>query len=198
MEAREIHEQIEEAAHEGRGSGRRVALLIAVLAALLAITELGAKRAQNEYMTLNVLVTDAWAFFQAKTIRLSVAEASLDTLQALRDVQPSAEGKAAIERRIAALEATARRLESDPASGEGRRELAARAASLDAARGERLAAYHAFEYGSAALQLAVVLASAGLLTGAGFLEAIAIGLGVLALVLNVVGYAFPALMHHLA
>src|SRR5207249_1255798 len=73
MEPLEIREKIEEAGtgHASGGSGRRIGILIAVLAALLALTETGGKSAQTEALDANLQASDLWAFFQAKTVRLT-------------------------------------------------------------------------------------------------------------------------------
>ncbi len=59
---------------------------------------------------------------------------------------------------------TAQRYETEPETGEGRKELTARAKAKEEHRDKSLAAYHMFEYASAAFQLAIVLAGAAALT----------------------------------
>jgi hypothetical protein len=199
MDIHEVREHIEHAAeghehHASERSGKRVALIIAVLAALLAVTELGENSSQNEYNALNVQSNDVWSFYQAKTIRMSMADGTLQVLNSLEDLPMSPDHKAALDKSIGALTAEARRMDSDPQTGEGRKELQVKARALEAERDAKLNAYHAFEYGAAALQLGVVLASAGLLTGAGWLISIAIGLGGVALGLDGVGWFLPELM----
>jgi hypothetical protein len=199
MDVHEVHEHIEHAAegHEhgaGEKSGKRVALIIAILAAFLAVTELGENSSQNEYNALNVQTNDVWAYFQARTIRRGVAEGTIDVLNSLGDLPMSPDHKATLDKTIATLTADAQRMDSDPKGGEGRKELEAKARGLEEERDAKLHAYHAFEYGAAALQLGVVLASAGLLTGATWLIGVAMGLGGLALVLDGVGWFFPELM----
>jgi hypothetical protein len=199
MDIHEVREHIDHAAeghehHASDKSGKRVALIIAMLAALLAITELGENGSQNEYNALNVQTNDVWNFFQARTIRMSVAEGTLQVLNSLEDLPMSPDHKASLDKSIASLTTEAQRMDSDPKGGEGRRELQARARQLEAERDAKLHAYHAFEFGAAALQLGVVLASAGLLTGAGWLISLAMGLGALALGLDGIGWLFPELM----
>ena len=71
---------------------------------------------------------------------------------------------AALKKQVEHWRKTAQRYETEPETGEGRKELAARAKVKEAARDKAMAAYHMFEYGSAALQLAIVLAGAAALT----------------------------------
>ena len=65
------HEQLEHAEHvEHAGhSNKKIALLIAVLALFLAFSETLGKASQTEGISLNIKASDAWNFFQAKTIR---------------------------------------------------------------------------------------------------------------------------------
>jgi hypothetical protein len=199
MDIQEVREHMEHAAEHGsaghHNENKRVALAIAILAALLAVTELGASSAQNEYTALNVEVNDTWAFYQAKTIRLDTANAAADILTDLADPNATPERKALVEKQIATLRGEATRHDSDPATGNGRKQLLAQAQKLESERRTKLGAFHAFEFGGAALQLGVVLASAGLLTGAFWLVGVAMGLGGLAICLNLVGWFAPNLMH---
>ena len=100
MEPLETKEKIEEAGagHASLGSGRRIGLLIAALAALLALTETGGKSAQTEALNANVQASDLWAFFQAKTVRLTTIRtaAELASVDLLREVAPDT--KAAIQK----------------------------------------------------------------------------------------------------
>ena len=74
----EVEHQIEHEEH-GHGGGRgkpvaesrnkKIALLISVIALFLALAEMFGKSAQTEAISLNIKASDAWNFFQAKTIR---------------------------------------------------------------------------------------------------------------------------------
>jgi hypothetical protein len=90
---------------------------------------------------------------------------------------------------------TAQRYETEPETGEGRKELAARAKIKEAARDKAMSAYHMFEYGSAALQLAIVLAGAAALTSVIALTFTSIGLGLVGLVFGALGFFAPTLIH---
>jgi hypothetical protein len=187
MDAHETSEQIEQAHHL---SNRRAALLIAALAAMLAIAEMAAKHAQNESVTNNIKASDTWAFYQAKTIRGTVLRTAIESAALAPAADPAARDK-----QIAAWKATADRYESDPASGEGRKELAERAKASEEKRDHELSAFHAFEYGAGALQLAIVMASAAVITGMFALELVAGGLGLLGLGFAILGWMAPTLLH---
>ncbi len=70
------HENLEHAEHAEHAahSNKKIALLIAVLALFLAFSETLGKSAQTSAITYNVTTNDLWSFFQAKTIRMTVAD----------------------------------------------------------------------------------------------------------------------------
>ena len=72
MSAHENLEHAEHAEHASHGGNKKIALLISVLALFLAFSETLGKSAQTHAITLNVEANDLWAFFQAKTIRMTV------------------------------------------------------------------------------------------------------------------------------
>jgi len=206
LQALEQHERTEMAHHHGHGGGghgengqggtsntKRIAILIMVLAALLAIGEMGAKSSQNTYLARNIEASNLWAFFQAKTIRQTV----LRTVAEEMEVQPklAAEQQAGIDKKIEKFYATANRYETEPETGEGRRELMARAKAAEAIRDRALSAYHMFEYGSAALQLSIVLASAAVITGMAMLAYAGCGLGLVGIAFGLLGFFAPTLLH---
>lgn len=105
------------------------------------------------------------------------------------------EAKAIIDKRIASWKKTADRYDSEPDTQEGRKELAARAKAAETRRDRALAAYHQYEVASGALQIAIVLASANVITGAVFLMWGALGLGLLGIVFSLIGLLAPTAVH---
>jgi Domain of unknown function (DUF4337) len=196
----EIHETIEKA-QEGEHAqffNRRIALLIAVLALFLSFSETLGKSAQTEAIAANVESADLWAFFQAKSIRLTqvntAAEAMLVSAQAIAD--PAV--KEAAQKQIEAWKKTATRYDSEPSTGEGRKELAERAKEAEEKRDLALAKYHHYELSSAAFQVGIVLASAAVITGALALAWLGGALGILGLVLMGLGLFAPHAVHLIA
>jgi hypothetical protein len=147
-------------------SHRSVALLIAILALLLAFSELGGSNADNEAIELNVAASNFWSFYQAKTIRrTTVLTAAEDMdIRLLGVTDPAI--RAAMEQRISEWRKTADRYESEPATGEGRKELSARAKAAESDREIQKAKGDIFDVSSALLQIGIVLASAAIITGA--------------------------------
>ena len=74
-------EHAEHAEHASHGGNKKIALLISVLALFLAFSETLGKSAQTAAITYNVTSNDLWAFFQAKTIRMTVLRTAADRLQ---------------------------------------------------------------------------------------------------------------------
>ena len=189
----EIHEAIEKAqeGEHGEGFNRRIALLIAILALFLSFSETLGKSAQTEAIDANVKSSDTWAFYQAKDIRRTVLSAAADqtTLLAAGLTDPAA--KAAIDKQIETWRQTAARYESDPKTGEGRKELAERAKKEEDSRDLAMAQYHHYELASAAFQVGIVLASAAVITGMVALAWFAGALGVVGLVLLALGLFAP-------
>lgn len=175
-------------------SNKKVALLIAVFAALLAFSETLGKSAQTEALSLNIEATNLWSFFQAKTIRMTTLRTAVEAAETQLASAPAA-ARQLIEKRIEGWRSAAARYDSEPETGEGRKELSARAKATEARRDRSLAAYHQYEMASAALQIAIVLASAAVITSAGFLLWVSAALGGVGLVFTLVGLLAPTAVH---
>jgi hypothetical protein len=157
-------EHAEHAKHAA-SENRKIALVIAVLALFLSFSETLGKGAQTEAIDSSVKSSDTWAFYQAKDIRRTVLNSSADQTALLTANTTDPAVKAAIEKQIAGWRQTAARYDSDPKTGEGRKELAERARNQEEERDLDLAKYHHYEISSAAFQVGIVLASAAVITG---------------------------------
>ena len=103
--------------------------------------------------------------------------------------------KVAIEAQQKRWRDAAARWESEPDTGEGRKELAERAKKAEATRERSMAAYHLYEYGAAAFQVAIVVASASIVTGVGLLAVGGLVLGAIGIVLGAFGWLAPLALH---
>ena len=189
----EIHETIEKA-QEGEHAqyfNRRIALLIAVLALFLSFSETLGKSAQTEAIGANVESSDLWAFFQAKSIRLTQVNTAAEEMLVAAEAASDPATKAAMQKQIDSWKKTATRYDSEPSTGEGRKELAERAKEAEAKRDLALAKYHHYELASAAFQVGIVLASAAVITGMVALAWFGGALGVVGLVLMLFGFFAP-------
>jgi Domain of unknown function (DUF4337) len=194
MSAHENMEHAEHAQHAGQSS-KKIALLISVLALFLAFSETLGKNAQTSTITQNVAANDLWAFYQAKHMRQTVLDAASEQLQIEADRATDPAVKARLTKTIANWKKTIARYDSDPASGEGRKELAAKAKVAEHKRDLALARYHHFEVASAAFQIGIVLASAEVITAMAALGWLAGLLGVAGLGFTAIGLWAPHAVH---
>ena len=174
---------------------KRIALLISVLALVLAFSETLGKGAQTLAITLNVEASNMWAFYQAKTIRMTSVRTAAEAAEIDLLRTDNAKIKEALQKRIADWKKTAERYDNEPETNEGRKQLIVRAKAAEEKRDRNMAAYHHYETASAALQIAIVLASAMIITGMMVLAWAAIGLGAVGIVFCVIGFAAPMSVH---
>lgn len=166
--------------HGGHGgANKRIALMIAIFALLLAFAEMGVKNSQTTSLAANVEASNLWAFFQAKTIRRTTVITAYEEMETRLAGVVDPEVRTAFEKRIAEWKANAARYESEPSTGEGRKELAVRAKAQEERRELYNHKHEWFEFGSAALQIAIVLASAAIIAGISFLVIASGAFGVL-------------------
>jgi len=182
------HESMEHAEHaeHASGSNKKIALLIAVIALFLALSETLGKAAQTESISKNVEASNLWAFFQAKSVRRTVVQSVSEHAKLSLGVTSDEAAKAALQKQIDDWTKTAARYRSEPETGEGSEQLAARAKQAEHDRDLAMARYHHYEIASAAFQIGIVLASATIITGM-------IALGWAAGLLAVTGLAFTAI-----
>jgi len=164
MSAHESMEQAEQT-KEASSENRRIALLIAIIALCLALSETLGKGAQTESITKNVEASDLWAFYQAKTIRRTVVQTAAEQATFELGLISDAQQKVAAQKQIDDWQKTAQRYRSEPETKEGSEELSERAKNAEEERDLATAKYHHFELASAAFQIAIVLASATIITG---------------------------------
>jgi len=180
---------------EVEGNNKKIALLISVLALFLALVETMAKGAQTDALSYNIEASNLWSFFQAKTIRQTVVRTAGELVDLNRAPKVDPEATDAVAKRTDAWAKTVARWESEPETGEGRKELIARAKVAEEKRDTATAKHHHYEISSAAFQIAIVLASATVITGAIALTWLSIGLGVVGLIFAGIGLLAPHAIH---
>jgi hypothetical protein len=130
----------------------KAGMVISVFALLLAVNSwyggtLGSKVLNNTIASNNV-----WAFYQAKSIKQTLAEQSLDDATYRKETE-----------KMAKLQAKIDRYESDPKTGEGKKELFEKARQLEADRDEAKKRSPWIGYASTMYQLSIVVLSASIL-----------------------------------
>ncbi|NEU94988.1 DUF4337 domain-containing protein [Bradyrhizobium uaiense] len=194
MSAQESMEHAEHAEHAST-ENRKIALLIAVIALCLALSETLGKGAQTESISKNVEASNLWAFFQAKSIRRTAVQTAAEQGKLNLATTTDEAAKAALQKQIDDWQKTAARYRSEPETGEGSEQLSERAKHAEHERDEATAKYHHFELASAAFQIAIVLASATIITGIAALAWVS-GLVTLAgVVMTLLGLLQPHLLH---
>ena len=174
--------------HGEHGDNKRIALLISLLALVLAFSETLGKSAQTAALAYNIEASNLWAFFQAKTIRQTVLRTAAEEVE-------SGSMNEAAKKQVGKWRDTAQRYQSEPETNEGRDQLAARAKAAEKKRDNAMAAYHHYEVASAAVQIAIVLASASIIAEIVALAWIGAGLGVLGVVFCAIGFFAPNSVH---
>jgi hypothetical protein len=127
----------------------KAGIVICVLAALLAINTLVGGSNSSKILNNTIEANNTWAFFQAKSIKQSLAEVQLEN--------------AKDPKKIRELTAKIERYESDPKTGEGKKELMIKARALEADRSVAKARSPWYTYAGSLFQIAIVLLTASIL-----------------------------------
>ena len=169
---------------------QRAAVVIAFFAMLLAITGLGSNNASKEAFNSNVLAANYFSFFQAKSIRQTSYALAADEIELawLNDPALPAATRAALERKVADYRRTVARYESEPETGEGKKELLAKARDYEQKRDRALKQDPYFDYAEALLQIAIVLISVAIIANLAWLAFMGGGLGIIGVLLTINGY----------
>lgn len=126
--------------------------VITVLAALLAINTYISSGNSSKVLNNTIKANDTWAFYQAKSIKQTLAEMARD------DALYRNEKDKAVK-----LQAKIDRYESDPDTGEGKKELMVKARALEAERDEIRKRNPWLTFAGSAFQISIVLLSASIL-----------------------------------
>jgi Domain of unknown function (DUF4337) len=148
-------------AHADETFRKLTAIFVGVVAMLLAIASLGGSHATKMLLSANIHASDTYSFYQAKTIRQTVYQVSADQLETQLAAQPgmSEPAKAKAEDVIKRYRATVARYDSEPATGDGKKELLAKAKEWEHKREHAAEQDPNFEYSEALFQIAIVLGS---------------------------------------
>lgn len=170
-------------------SNKKIALLISILALLLAISETLGKGAQTEAISKNIEAANLWAFYQAKTIRMTTLRTAADSLEAAG--RPNEKQAQLIEK----WREDFKRYDTEPSTSEGRKELMTRAKAAESKRDLAFAAHHQFELASALVQIGIVLASTSIIVAIPALIWAGAGAGVAGGIFLTLGWLYPTLIH---
>lgn len=161
----------------------RIGIAIAAMAAVLSFSEAFGQNAQGDALRGTVEASNLWAFYQAKTIRMTTLQADAKVLEIEAMGEAPGPKLDAMNKQIEEWKATAARYDSEPEKGEGRKELMERAKAVEAQRDLDAAMNGTFDLSSAALQIGILLASTAVVTGVLWLAFVGGALGVLGTIL---------------
>ncbi len=146
---------------------KRVSIAISGVAVLLLLNSMGAGNASSDAAFQNTVAINTYAFYQAKTTRqndLELAAAAIETIveTSLPVINPDIKRKA--RELVVNYREKAKNYDSDSVSGEGKKELLAKARAAELKRDEAMSKGPYFDLASLFLQLAVILLSVVLIT----------------------------------
>ena len=142
---------------------KRIGIMIAIMATVLALSEAAGQNAQADAIRETVEASNLWAFFQAKTIRMTTLESDAKMLE-LQSATLKGAQAAAFADTIKQWRDTAKRYDSEPEKKEGRKELSERALAMEAQRDRDAATNATFDLTTAAMQIGILLASTAVVT----------------------------------
>jgi hypothetical protein len=183
--------EIEHERHAHPDSFRRVSgIYVGIVALLLAISTLGGGRATKEMLSASIRVSDTYSFAQAKYDRQTTYELAADQLEAQLTEQPamSDAAKATLTASIDKYRKAAAHYASDPSTGEGRKELLAKAKEWEARRDHAEAQDPNFQFAAAFFQIAIVLASVAITASSRALLGLSAAGAAVATLLTINGY----------
>jgi len=146
--------------------------VITVLAAMLAINTLMGGANSSRILNNTIDANNTWAFYQAKSIKQTLAEMAYEDAVRVGDRKKAADLQAKIDR-----------YESDPKTGEGKRELMAKARGLEASRAEAKHRSPWYTYAGSLFQIAIVLLTASILAVSNRMYRASIAVGAVAMIL---------------
>jgi hypothetical protein len=146
--------------------------VIVVFAAFLAINTYLGNSNSGQILNNTIEANNTWAFYQAKSIKGSLAEMALADALARKEVNT-----------VFSLSKKIARYESDPATGEGKKELMAKARALEADRAVAKQRSPWYTFAGSLFQIAIVLLGASILAVNNRLYSASLYVGGIAMVL---------------
>ena len=149
-----------------RDRDRFISVWIGVLAVLLAICGMGGSNATKDATLKNIEAANLWGFFQSKNLRREMYRIEGEQLefQIAANPQLPEAARFAIADKVKSLKQKVDELTSDPKSNEGLDQLFKHGKELEAERDIAMKRDPYFDYGTAFLQIAIVLASVAIIS----------------------------------
>ena len=152
----------------------RAGWIITLFAALLSINSILDGGNSSQILEDTIEANNVWAFYQAKSIKQSIAQIQLEN--------------AKDPKKIREIAAKIERYESEPEKGEGKKELMAKARALEEDRDNLQLKSPWYTFSNALYQIAIVIMAAAMITLSVRMYWISIAAGVLATLLVCQGF----------
>ena len=195
MEATEIAEKIhgEHNAHSAAADAtfrKFTGIYLGIIAMLLAITSLGGSNATKTMLSANIQASDVYGYYQSKYIRQTVYQLTAEQLEAELLAQPGMPeaARTKIEDAIKRYRSRVERYESDSSTGDGKKELLAKAKEWEVKRDHAAERDPNFDFAEALFQIAIVLGSVAIVAASRPLVTLSGVLAVVASLLMINGY----------
>ena len=130
----------------------KAGMVISIFALILAVNSWYGGKLGSTVLNNTISANNVWAFYQAKSIKQTLTEMRYDDAVAAKDAKKAEALKAKIEK-----------YESDPETGEGKKELMAKARKLEAERDQAKKSKPWIGYANTLYQLSIVVLSASIL-----------------------------------
>ena len=196
MEASEIAEKIHGHGHEAHSAEadanfrKYTGIYLGIVAMLLAITALGGAHATKTIVNSNIQASDTYGFYQARNIRQTVYQLAAEQLDAELLAQPGMPdaARSKLEGMVKRYRERVDRYESDPATGEGKKELLEKAKEWEAKRDHAAERDPNFDFAEALFQIAIVVGSVSIVAASRSLVKLSGVLAIAGTLLMINGY----------
>ena len=165
---------------------RKCSIIISLIASMLLVNNLGSQNAAGAASFQNAAAINTYAFYQAKNIRqndLNLAAQTLDGIANTAIPLANESAKQQLRQQAEAMRAKAISYDSEPSSGEGKKELFVKAKALEAERDEIRKSGPWLTFAGSGFQISIVLLSASILAVAPALYVASIAVGALSALL---------------
>lgn len=109
----QIKEAVEHAEHKASGLGNTVAILVALAATFVALVSVKDRNTTLHMDQAQAKAIDTWNYYQAKSMKQNLSEATLDQLMAARGSAPAGPAAADLDKRIATYEKQVKRYDHE-------------------------------------------------------------------------------------
>ena len=131
----------------------KTAMIISIFAAVFSVNMFFQNSTNSTILNNTIKANDLWSFYQAKSVKQSMAEYAWEDAVRAKDTKRADELKARIDR-----------YESEPATGEGKKEIFARAKQIEHERDIAKKRAPWFGIAGSVMQISIVLLTASMLT----------------------------------